>query len=98
MTTAPDVLALQETDQALDRARARLTDVEAQMGESEELIPIKQDVAVRAEVLMQVRSRLHDDEWSVDAARGQATAAEGKLYGGRLRSPKAAPGVTPDVR
>ena len=62
MTTAPDVLALQETDQALDRARARLTDVEAQMGESEELIAIRQDVAVREEVLMQLRSRLHDAE------------------------------------
>src|SRR5437899_10345242 len=88
MTTAPDVLALQETDQALDRARARLTDVEAQMGESEELIAIRQDVAVREEVLMQLRSRLHDAEWSVDDARGKATEVEGKLYGGSIRNRK----------
>ena len=88
MTTAPDVLALQETDQALDRARARLTDVEAQMGESEELIAIRQDVAVREEVLTQLRSRLHDAEWSVDDARGKATEVEGKLYGGSIRNPK----------
>ena len=88
MTTAPDVLALQETDQALDRARARLTDVEAQMGESEELIAIRQDAAVREEVLTQLRSRLHDAEWSVDDAREKASEVEGKLYGGTIRNPK----------
>ena len=88
MTTAPDVLALQETDQALDRARARLTDVEGQMGESEELIGARQVVAEKQEVLTQLRSRLHDAEWSVDDARGKATEVEGKLYGGTIRNPK----------
>src|SRR5438105_15428833 len=88
MTTAPDVLALQETDQELDRARARLTDVEGQMGESEELIAARQVVAEKQEVLTQLRSRLHDAEWSVDDARGKATEVEGKLYGGTIRNPK----------
>jgi len=88
MTTAPDVLALQETDQALDRARARLTDVEGQMGESEELIAARHVVAEKQEVLTQLRSRLHDAEWSVDDARGKATEVEGKLYGGTIRNPK----------
>jgi len=58
------------------------------MGESEELIAIRQDVAVREEVLTQLRSRLHDAEWSVDDARGKATEVEGKLYGGSIRNPK----------
>jgi len=88
MTTAPDVLALQETDQALDRARARLTDVEGQMGESEELINARQAVAQREEVLTELRSRLHDAEWSVDDAREKASEVEGRLYGGTIRNPK----------
>jgi uncharacterized protein len=88
MTTAPDVLALQETDQALDRARARLMDVEARMGESEELIAARQAVAEKQDVLTQHRSRLHDAEWSVDDARGKATEVESKLYGGTIRNPK----------
>src|SRR6266508_3816133 len=88
MTTAPDVLALQETDQALDRARARLMDVEARMGESEELIAGRQVVAEKRDVLTQLRSRLHDAEWSVDDARGKATEVESKLYGGTIRNPK----------
>jgi hypothetical protein len=88
MTTAPDVLALQETDQALDRARARLTDVEAQMGESDGLITSRQAVAERQELLTQLRSRLHDAEWSVDDAREKASVVEGKLYGGTIRNPK----------
>ena len=88
MTTAPDVLALQETDQALDRARARLTDVEAQMGESDGLITARQAVAERQELVTQLRSRLHDAEWSVDDAREKASEVEGKLYGGTIRNPK----------
>ena len=88
MTTAPDVLALQETDLALDRARARLTDVEAQIGESEELIAARRAVAERQEVLNKSRSQLHDAEWSVDDARAKASEVEGKLYGGTIRNPK----------
>jgi uncharacterized protein len=88
MTTAPDVLALQETDQALDRARARLTDVEGQMGESDGLITARQAVAERQELVTQLRSRLHDAEWSVDDAREKASEVEGKLYGGTIRNPK----------
>src|SRR5438132_8212210 len=88
MTTAPDVLALQATGTALHSARARLTDFEGQMGESEGLIAARQIVAEKQEVLTQLRSRLHDAEWSVDDARGKATEVEGKLYGGTIRNPK----------
>ena len=88
MTTAPDVLALQETDLALDKARARLRDVEAQTGEGEELIAAREVVAERQEVLKQLRSQLHDAEWSVEDARGKAGGVEQKLYGGTIRNPK----------
>ena len=88
MTTAPDVLALQETDLALDKARARLRDVEAQTGEGEELIAARVVVAERQEVLKQLRSQLHDAEWSVEDARGKAGGVEQKLYGGTIRNPK----------
>jgi len=88
MTTAPDVLALQETDLALDKARARLRDVEAQTGEGEELITAREVVAERQEVLKQLRSQLHDAEWSVEDARGKAGGVEQKLYGGTIRNPK----------
>ncbi|TMF05779.1 MAG: hypothetical protein E6I38_11255 [Chloroflexi bacterium] len=88
MTTAPDVLALQETDLALDKARARLRDVETQTGEGEELIAAREVVAERQEVLKQLRSQLHDAEWSVEDARGKAGGVEQKLYGGTIRNPK----------
>ena len=88
MTTAPDVLALQETDLALDKAQARLRDVEAQTGEGEELIAAREVVAERQEVLKQLRSQLHDAEWSVEDARGKAGGVEQKLYGGTIRNPK----------
>ena len=37
MTTAAELLALQETDLAMDSAVARLSEAEAQLGETEEL-------------------------------------------------------------
>jgi uncharacterized protein len=88
MTTAADVLALQETDLALDRARARLTEVEAQLGETGELIAAREAANERQEVVNVLRSRLTDAEWSVDEVRGKANEVESKLYGGTVRNPK----------
>jgi predicted nucleic acid-binding Zn-ribbon protein len=88
MTKAPDVLALQETDLALDRARARLTEVRAQLGESSELIVAREAVSEKQEAVSGFRSRLKDAEWSVDEVRGKASDVENKLYGGTVRNPK----------
>lgn len=88
MTTAPELLALQETDQALDRARARLAEVESQLGESEELITAREAAEERRLAVTQLRSRLSDAEWSVEEIRVKATGVETKLYGGTVRNPK----------
>src|SRR4029453_16717550 len=88
MTTAADVLALQETDLALDRARARLTEVEAQLGESDELIAARQAVGDKQEAVNRLRSQMTEAEWSVDEVRGKANEVESKLYGGTVRNPK----------
>jgi len=45
-------------------------------------------LAERQEVLKQLRSQLHDAEWSVEDARGKAGGVEQKLYGGTIRNPK----------
>lgn len=88
MTTAPQLHALQETDQALDRGRARLAEIGVQLGEDEELMSAQGVAAEKREAVNQLRSRLSDAEWSVEEVRQKATEVEGKLYGGTVRNPK----------
>src|SRR3990172_5306639 len=42
MTSAAELYALQETELSLDRATVRLAEIEAELGESEELIEARQ--------------------------------------------------------
>jgi uncharacterized protein len=88
MATAPDLLALQETDQALDRSQARLAEIEAQLTESEELASAREVVEERRGVVSQLRSHLSDAETSVEDVRVKAAEEEGKLYGGKVTNPK----------
>lgn len=73
---------------ALDGARARLVEIEAQIGESEALIAAREKAGEERQVVTQRRSRLSETEWSVDEVRSKAAEVESKLYGGTIRNPK----------
>jgi hypothetical protein len=88
MVTAPELYALQETDQALDKAQARLAEIESELVESEEMILAREEVDRQSAAVAELRSRLTDAEWSVDEVRDKASEVEGKLYGGTITNPK----------
>lgn len=88
MTTAAELFALQEVDQALDRANARLAEIEEAMAEPSELIEARQRVEERRQHVSALRGRQKDLEWAVDEVRRKAVEVEGKLYGGSVRNPK----------
>lgn len=88
MTSAAELHALQEIDLALDRARARLADIEAELDESGELVEARQRAEESGQVVAALRSRQADLEWAVDEVRGKASEIEKKLYGGSVRNPK----------
>lgn len=88
MTTAADLFALQEVDQALDRANARLAEIEEAMAEPGELIEGRQLVEERRQAVNALRGRQKDLEWAVDEVRRKAAEVEAKLYGGSVRNPK----------
>lgn len=88
MTTAAELLALQETDLAIDSAVARLTEIEAQLGETEELIEARQWVDLCRERLHPLEERQRGLDWEAEEVRGKAAAIENKLYGGTVRNPK----------
>lgn len=82
MTVAADLFALQETDFALDSARARLEETESQLGETEELTSARGWLEAAAEHLRQLRSTQSDLEFEADEVRAKVAAVEAKLYSG----------------
>ncbi|MBI2912779.1 MAG: hypothetical protein HYY03_02525 [Chloroflexi bacterium] len=97
MTSAADLFALQEIDLALDRASARLAEIEAALGESEELVEARRLADEKRQVVAQLRSRQADRETEVDDARAKESEVEKKLYGGTVRNPKELQDLQADV-
>ncbi|MDO8615708.1 MAG: hypothetical protein Q7T33_08230 [Dehalococcoidia bacterium] len=98
MTTAADLFALQETDRALDRANERLAEIEAALGETEELVEARQQAELKRQAAAAFRSRQTELEWSVDEVRGKAAQVESKLYGGTVGNPKELADLDADLR
>jgi predicted nucleic acid-binding Zn-ribbon protein len=88
MTTPAELFALQDTDLAIDGAVARLTEVEAQLGETEELAEARERVEQCRERLHPLQERQKGLDWEVEETRGKAATIETKLYGGTVRNPK----------
>ena len=88
MTTAAELYALQETDLAIAGAVAGLTDVEAKLGETEELINARERVGPCREKVQQLRESQKGLDWEAEEVRGKAAEIEKKLYGGGVRNPK----------
>jgi predicted nucleic acid-binding Zn-ribbon protein len=88
MTSAADLLALQEIDLRRDTRRALIADIEARLGETEEMIAAREQVAAaEADVeKLQAQQRLLEDTSSDLDAKIQPL--EKKLYDGSIRNPK----------
>ena len=98
MTAVADLFALQETDLALDRARARLAEIEEGIQETEELAETRRLKEEKSEVLAGFREKQKGLEWEVDEVRSKASEMEAKLYGGTVRNPKELSDLDTDVR
>ena len=97
MTSAAELYALQELDLALDRASARLAEIEPALGESEELLEARRLADEKRQVVAQFRSRQADMETDVDDERAKASEVEKKLYGDTVRNPKELQDLQADV-
>ncbi len=67
---------------------ARLTEVESQLGETEELIEARQRLDQCRERVRPLQERQKGLDWETEEVRGKAAAIENKLYGGTVRNPK----------
>jgi predicted nucleic acid-binding Zn-ribbon protein len=98
MTDVAELLSLQDTDVALDRALSRLAEIEAALGESEELVAARETAAEKATTAHDVRSQQKDLELAADTIRGKAAEIEKKLYGGSVKNPKELQDLDADLR
>ncbi len=98
MATAAELYALQEIDIALDQGVARLADIEAAMGETDELQEARQVIEERRQETDTLRSSQSELEWAVDEMRTKAADVEKKLYSGTVGSPKELSDLDADVK
>ena len=98
MVTAPELYALQETDQALDKAQSRLAEIEAELVEGDEMVLAREVAHEKRGAVDELRSRLSDAEWSVDEVRSKAAEVERKLYGGTVTNPKELADLDTDLK
>jgi uncharacterized protein len=88
MTAVAELLLLQDKDLALDKALARLSEIETALGESDELIAARELAAEKAGVVSTLRSQQKDLELAADEIRNKAAEIEKKLYSGTVKNPK----------
>ena len=72
----------------MDSAVARLSEVEAQLGETEELVAARELVEQRRGEVRQIQERQKSLDWDAEEVRQKALEIEGKLYGGIVKNPK----------
>jgi predicted nucleic acid-binding Zn-ribbon protein len=88
MTAVAELLLLQDTDLALDKALARLSEIEIALGESDELLSAREAATEKAAAVAALRAQQKDLELTADEVRGKAAEIEKKLYGGTVKNPK----------
>ncbi len=98
MTTAAELFALQETDMALDRARGRLAEIEEALGETDEVVEVRQELAAKKAVVADLRAEQKELELSVDEVRRKSGEIEAKLYGGTVSNPKELADLDADLK
>jgi predicted nucleic acid-binding Zn-ribbon protein len=98
MTIAADLFALQETDLALDKALARLAEIEELTGETEELMATREALEAATKAVHELQSKQKDLEFEVEEVRTHAGQVEQKLYGGRVTNPKELQDLDADLR
>ena len=79
---------LQQLDSQLDRARARLSEIETTLSQDELLRQAQSEADQAAAALEQAQKSLRQAEQNVIQQRTKIEQAEAALYGGKVRNPK----------
>jgi len=97
MTTVADLYLLQEMDIEIQAEQTALDDVEARLGESEELEETRREVEETRHRLRETQKKQREAEWKVEEIRAKIQPLEEKLYSGTVKNPKELVGFQQDV-
>jgi len=97
MTAIADLYALQETDSALDQARAALERAEARLADTSEVDEARATLQEREAAWRQAELAERAVELELEALREKIEPLETKLYGGSVRNPKELADLQADV-
>jgi predicted nucleic acid-binding Zn-ribbon protein len=88
MSAVRDLYQLQLVDSERDEKRQRLADVEAGLGESDDVARAQDAVAETEQGLDQLRIQLRDLELEISSLNAKLKQNQDRLYSGRVRNPK----------
>jgi hypothetical protein len=97
MTSIAELFALQETDSMLDASRATLADIDARLGESEELVEAREAAVVAREAHRIAEHAYREHEFEAEEQKRKIEPLEQKLYAGTIRNPKELEDLQQDV-
>ena len=97
MHPAQQLYQLQETDLSLAAVQRRLAEIEAALGETEELQAARQTVHSTEAELRRWQTALRGRELEVKSLSGKVKASEERLYSGRVRHPKELKGLEDEL-
>ncbi|MEO6197958.1 MAG: C4-type zinc ribbon domain-containing protein [Dehalococcoidia bacterium] len=98
MASLNGLFGLQETDLLLDKAQARLAEIEVSLTEPEELQAARDTLAERDGVLTDFRVQQKEAEQVADDVRAKAAEVEKKLYSGTVKNAKELQDLDADLR
>ncbi len=79
---------LQLTDSEIMAREATLGQIEARLGESEEIITVRESLSEDKESAADLGSTQRDHEWQIDELKEKISAVETKMYSGSVGNPK----------
>jgi hypothetical protein len=97
MTRVADLYVLQEIDLEIQATQAALDDVQARLGESEELEETRRTAGEHRQSLQEAQKKLREAEWRVEEVREKIKPLAEKLYGGTVKNIKELMGFEQDV-
>lgn len=97
MTTISDLYALQETDSALDQARAGLEAADERLADTSEVDEARAEFADREADWRRAELAEREVELELEALREKIQPLEERLYGGSVRNPKELDDLQHDV-
>lgn len=98
MSIAETLYKLQQIDQTIAAKQKRLTEVEAQLGESEELREARDRLEQAEKQLQDLVRTQRQQDLELRSVADKIESEESRLYGGRVKNPKELAGLQKEVR